>query len=147
MSLKEQINEDIKTAMKQKDNKKRDALRLLASAIKQLEVDERLELDDNGVLKVIQKQLKQRVDAMTQYRDAGREDLYEKEEFEANVFQTYMPKQLDDSELEKEIRAIIEKVGATSIKDMGKVMGIASKELSTVADGKRINECVKKILA
>ncbi len=146
MSLKIQINDDIKTAMKEKDAPRRDALRLLASAIKQIEVDERIELDDDGVLKVIQKQLKQRTDAMEQYKNADRMDLYDKEEYEASVFSEYMPAQLSDDELMSAIRDIITKVGATSIKEIGKVMGMASKELSSVADGKRINECAKKLL-
>jgi uncharacterized protein YqeY len=146
MSLKEQINNDIKTAMKEKDNAKRDALRLLSSAFKQIEVDERKELSDDDVIKIIQKQVKQRNEAMTQYRDAGREDLYEKEASEAAIFETYLPKQLSDDELESALRAIIAEVGAASMKEIGKVMGAASKTLGAQADGKRINECAKKIL-
>ncbi len=146
MSLKEQINNDIKTAMKEKDNAKRDALRLLSSAFKQIEVDERRELSDDDVIKIIQKQVKQRNEAMVQYREAGREDLYEKEASEAAVFEAYLPQQLSDEELESALRDIIAQVGATSMKEIGKVMGAASKTLGTQADGKRINECAKKIL-
>lgn len=147
MSLKEQISNDIKTAMKEKNAPLRDALRLLTSAMKQIEVDERKELSDEDIIKIIQKQVKQRNDAMTQYRDAGREDLYEKEASEAAIFETYLPKQLSDDELESAIRAIISQVGAESMKDIGKVMGAASKTLGAQADGKRINECAKKILS
>ncbi|MDD3770957.1 GatB/YqeY domain-containing protein [Sulfuricurvum sp. IAE1] len=146
MSLKEQINNDIKTAMKEKDNAKRDALRLLSSAFKQIEVDERKELSDEDVIKIIQKQVKQRNEAMVQYRDAGREDLYDKEASEAAIFETYLPKQLSDEELETALRSIIAEVGAASMKEIGKVMGAASKTLGGQADGKRINECAKKIL-
>lgn len=146
MSLKEQISNDIKTAMKEKNNALRDALRLLASAFKQIEVDERKELSDDDVIKIIQKQVKQRNDAMTQYRDAGREDLYEKEASEAAIFETYLPQQLSDEELTSALQAIIQSVGAMSIKDIGKIMGVASKALGATADGKRINECAKKIL-
>jgi uncharacterized protein YqeY len=146
MTLKEQIGNDIKTAMKEKKNELRDALRLLTSAFKQIEVDERKELSDDDVIKIIQKQVKQRNDAMIQYRDAGREDLYEKEAVEAAIFETYLPKQLSDEELVNELQAIIQSVGATSIKDIGKIMGAASKTLGATADGKRINECAKKIL-
>lgn len=146
MSLKEQINNDIKTAMKEKDNTKRDALRLLSSAFKQIEVDERKELSDEDVIKIIQKQVKQRNEAMVQYRDAGREDLYDKEASEAAIFETYLPKQLSDEELETALRSIIAEVGAASMKEIGKVMGAASKTLGGQADGKRINECAKKIL-
>jgi uncharacterized protein YqeY len=146
MTLKEQIGNDIKTAMKEKKNELRDALRLLTSAFKQIEVDERKELSDDDVIKIIQKQVKQRNDAMIQYRDAGREDLYEKEAVEAAIFETYLPKQLSDEELVNALQAIIQSVGATSIKDIGKIMGAASKTLGATADGKRINECAKKIL-
>jgi len=147
MSLKEQINNDIKTAMKEKNVPLRDALRLLSSAMKQIEVDERKELSDEDIIKIIQKQVKQRNDAMSQYRDAGREDLYEKEASEAAIFETYLPKQLSDEELENAIRAIIAQTGAESMKDIGRVMGAASKELGAQADGKRINECAKKLLS
>lgn len=146
MSLRQQINDDIKTAMKEKDNAKRDALRLLSSAFKQIEVDERKELSDDDVIKIIQKQVKQRNEAMSQYKEAGRDDLYEKEASEAAIFETYLPKQLDDAELETAIKAIIVQVGATSMKEIGQVMGAASKELAGRADGKRINECAKKLL-
>lgn len=146
MTLKEKISDDIKTAMKEKNVPLRDALRLLSSAMKQIEVDERKELSDEDVIKIIQKQVKQRNDAMTQYRDAGREDLYEKEASEAAIYETYLPKQLSDEELEAAIRAIIAEVGAASMKEIGKVMGAASKTLGAQADGKRINECAKKIL-
>lgn len=147
MSLREQINNDIKTAMKEKNNAVRDALRLLSSAMKQIEVDERKELSDEDVIKIIQKQVKQRNDAMTQYREAGREDLYEQEASEAAIFEAYLPQQLSDEELESALKEIITQVGATSMKDIGKVMGAASKTLGASADGKRINECAKKILS
>jgi len=146
MTLKETISNDIKTAMKEKNNALRDALRLLSSAMKQIEVDERKELSDEDVIKIIQKQVKQRNDAMTQYRDAGREDLYEKEAAEAAIYENYLPKQLSDEELETALRTIISETGAASIKEIGKVMGAASKALGTQADGKRINECAKKLL-
>jgi len=147
MTLKEQINDDIKNAMKEKNVEKRDALRLLSSAMKQIEVDERKELTDEEVIKIIQKQVKQRNDSMAQYREAGREDLYEKEAAEAAIFETYLPKQLSDDELESAIRTIIAETGAASMKDIGRVMGAASKTLGAQADGKRINECAKKILS
>ncbi|MFA5215841.1 GatB/YqeY domain-containing protein [Sulfuricurvum sp.] len=146
MTLREQINDDIKTAMKEKNVAKRDALRLLSSAMKQIEVDERKELSDEDIIKIIQKQVKQRNDSMAQYREAGREDLYVIEAAEAAIFETYLPQQLSDEELESALRAIITEVGATSMKEIGKVMGTASKTLGAQADGKRINECAKKIL-
>ena len=133
--------------MKAKDTVRRDALRLLTSAFKQVEVDERIELDDEATLKIIQKQVKQRQDAAAQYKDAGREDLYDKEMAEIAIYEAYLPKQLNDADLETRIKEIIVKVGAASMKDIGKVMGTASKELSGIADGKRINECAKALLS
>jgi hypothetical protein len=147
MNLKEQISNDIKTAMKEKEVVKRDALRLLASAMKQIEVDERKELSDEDIIKIIQKQVKQRNDSMTQYREAGRDDLYDIEAAEAAIFETYLPQQLNDEELKATIQSIITEIGATSIKDIGRIMGAASKSIGTLADGKRINECAKALLA
>ncbi|MFT7860560.1 MAG: GatB/YqeY domain-containing protein [Sulfurimonas sp.] len=147
MSLRETINQDLKEAMKAKDVKKRDALRLLTSAFKQIEVDERKELNDDDVIKIIQKQIKSRNDSAAQYKDAGREDLMDKELEEITYYEPYLPKQLSDDELSEALKTIIANVGATSMKDMGKVMGAASKELAGKADGKRINECVKTLLS
>ncbi len=146
MSLREQINQEVKNAMKAKDTKKRDALRLLTSAFKQIEVDERKELTDEDVIKIIQTQVKRRNDAASQYKDAGRDDLMQQELDEIAYYEVYLPKQLTDEELATEVSVIIEKVGATSPKDMGKVMGAASKELAGRADGKRISTCVKELL-
>ncbi|MBD3801529.1 MAG: GatB/YqeY domain-containing protein [Campylobacterales bacterium] len=146
MSLREQINNDIKEAMKAKDVERRDALRLLSSAMKQVEVDERKELSDDDVIAIIQKQIKQRNDAASQYKAAGRDELYDKEMAEIAVFEVYLPAQLDDAALESALKAIIAQTGAASMKDMGKVMGMAGKELAGQADGKRISECVKKLL-
>ena len=147
MTLRETISTEVKNAMKAKDTKKRDALRLLMSAFKQIEVDERKELSDDDVIKIIQTQVKRRDDAATQYKEAGRDELMQIELDEIAYYKPYLPKQLEDSELELAIKDIISKVGATSMKDMGKVMGLSSKELAGKADGKRINECVKKLLA
>jgi len=147
MSLRETINQDVKNAMKAKDTKKRDALRLLTSAFKQIEVDERKELTDEDVIKIIQTQVKRRNDAATQYKDANREDLMQIELDEISYYEVYLPKQLTDDELTTEVKSIIEKTGATTMKDMGKVMGMASKTLAGKADGKRISDTVKKALA
>ncbi|WP_234697181.1 GatB/YqeY domain-containing protein [Nitrosophilus alvini] len=144
--LKKRLQEDLKQAMREKDQFKRDTIRFLMSAIKQVEVDERKELTDEDIQKIIQKSIKQREDAAGQYKEAGRMDLYEKETKEAELLKSYLPKQLSDEELEIELKRIIEEVGATSIKDMGKIMGKATKELAGRADGKRINAIVRKIL-
>ncbi len=147
MSLRDQINENVKEAMKAKDTKKRDALRLLMSAFKQIEVDERKELSDEDVIKIIQQQIKRRDDAAEQYKNAGREELMQVELDEITYYQEYLPAQLSDEELTLALKEIITKIGATTIKDIGKVMGAASKELSGKADGKRINECAKALLS
>ena len=147
MTIRETINQDVKNAMKAKETKKRDALRLLTSAFKQIEVDERKELTDDDVIKIIQKQVKSRNDSITQYKEAGRDELAQIELDEIAFYMPYLPAQLSDDELSSSIKDIMTKVGATSIKDMGKVMGMASKELSGKADGKRINECVKTLLS
>ncbi len=146
MSLRETVNTDVKNAMKAKDTKKRDALRLLMAAFKQIEVDERKELSDDDVIKIIQTQVKRRNDAATQYKNAGREDLLEIELGEIAFYEIYLPAQITDDKLSSALKSIIEKVGASTMKDMGKVMGMASKELAGKADGKRINECVKTLL-
>lgn len=146
MTLRETINQDVKNAMKAKETKKRDALRLLTSAFKQIEVDERKELSDDDVIKIIQQQVKRRNDSASQYRDAGRDDLLQIELDEIAFYELYLPAQMSDDELSIALQAIIEKTGASTMKDMGKVMGMASKELAGKADGKRINEAVKVLL-
>ncbi len=146
MSLKEQLNEDLKQAMRDKEVVKRDSIRAINTMIKQIEVDERRVLDDAEVIKLIQKGIKQREEAIAQYSAASRADLVEKEQSQVDIFMQYLPKQLSDEELESGMKEIISEVDATSLKDMGKVMGAASKKFAGIADGKRINEMVKKLL-
>ncbi len=133
--------------MKEKDTKKRDALRLLTSAFKQVEVDERKELTDEDVIKIIQTQVKKRKDSAEQFKNAARDDLLQIELNEISYYEPYLPIQLSDEALTNALKEIIAKTGATTSKDMGKIMGVASKELAGKADGKRINECVKTLLA
>jgi len=144
--IKARIAADVKTAMKNKDAKTRDALRLLMSAFKQIEVDKRVELSDSDVIAIVQKQIKQRNDSIEQFEKAGRDDLIVKEREEIEIFTPYLPKQLTDDELNSALKTIIEKTGASSLKELGKVMGIASKELQGVADGKRISLTAKAML-
>ena len=146
MSLKEKLNEDLKQAMRDKEVVKRDSIRAINTMIKQIEVDERRVLDDAEVIKLVQRGIKQREEAISQYSAAKRDDLVEKEQSQIDVFMIYLPKQLNDEELEAGMRDVIQEVKAESIKDMGKVMGAASKKFAGVADGKRINEMVKKLL-
>ncbi|MCT7505441.1 GatB/YqeY domain-containing protein [Aliarcobacter cryaerophilus] len=147
MSLKEKLNEDLKQAMRDKEVVKRDSIRAINTMIKQIEVDERRVLDDAEVIKLVQRGIKQREEAISQYSAASRDDLVQKEQEQVDVFMLYLPKQLSDVELENGMKEIISEVGATSLKDMGKVMGAASKKFAGVADGKRINEMVKKLLS
>ena len=142
-----QLNEDLKQAMRDKEVVKRDSIRAINTMIKQIEVDERRVLDDAEVIKLVQRGIKQREEAISQYRAASRDDLVQKEQEQVDVFMLYLPKQLSDEELENGMKEIISEVGATSLKDMGKVMGVASKKFAGVADGKRINEMVKKLLS
>jgi len=146
MSLKQQLKDDVKVAMREKNIVKRDSIRAINTMIKQIEVDERKELTDQDIIKLIQKGIKQREEAVAQYKDAGRDDLVEKEQEQIEVFALYLPKQLSDEDLEAGMKELIAEVGATSMKDMGKIMGQASKKFAGIADGKRINEMTKKLL-
>ena len=145
-SVKEQLKSDLKAAMIAKENFKRDTIRFLMAAIKQIEVDERIEVDNDGIYKIIQKSLKQREDAAKQYQEAGRDDLYNKEVAEAEILKVYLPKQLSLDELSTIIKAVIQKSGATGMKDMGKVMKMVSQEVGSSADGKTVSTLVKELL-
>jgi len=147
MTLKERIKNDIKEAMRAKETLRRDTLRNLNAAIKQVEVDERRELSDEDVEKILMKYAKQREDAIVQFKEAGRDDLVAKDMAELELVKSYLPEPLDDSELEKIISEIIESTGAQSMKDMGKVMGAAREKIGSRADGGRISSCVKKLLS
>lgn len=145
--IKQRMAEELKQAMKNQDHFRRDTLRLLNSAFKQVEVDERKELSDADVIGILKKAYKQREDAATQYQAAGREDLYQKEKAEMELILEYLPKQLSDEALKAALKEIITEVGATSSKEMGKVMGVANAKLASVADGKRMSGMVKEMLA
>ena len=144
--LKTTLQNDLKEAMKNKEAFKRDVIRFLMSALKQIEVDERKELTDEDIIKIIQKSLKQREDAMSSFKDAGRDDLYEKEMAEAEILKSYLPKQLSDEELTIVIQKHISALGITSLKEIGKLMPVVLAECAGVADGKRINVLAKEIL-
>ncbi len=146
MSLKQQLKDDLKTAMREKNIVKRDSIRAINTMIKQIEVDERKDLNDQEVIKLIQKGVKQRQEAIEQYQNASRDDLVQKEQAQIDVFNEYLPKQLSDEELENQMKDLITQLNATSMKDIGKIMGSASKKFAGIADGKRINEMAKKLL-
>jgi uncharacterized protein YqeY len=147
MNLNAQIKSDIKDAMRAKDTLKRDTLRNIQAVVKQIEVDERREVTDADMEAILVKYAKQREDAKTQFKNAGREDLVQNEEAELVIIKAYLPEQMSDEELESTLKEIVEKVGATSMKDMGKVMGAAKSAIGSKADGGRINICVKALLA
>ncbi len=147
MALREQLNEDIKAAMKVREQERLNALRLMLSAVKQREVDERITLDDAGVIAVVEKMIKQRKDSIAQYEKAARQDLADKEKFEIGVIEAYLPQQLSAAEIEAIVADAIAATGATSPADMGKVMGVVKPKVAGKADMGKISGLVKAKLA
>ena len=147
MNLNAQIKSDIKDAMRAKDTLKRNTLRNIQVAVKDIEVNERRDVTDADLETILVKYAKQREDAMAQFKEAGRDDLVEQEQAELAIVKAYLPEQMSDEELEATIKEIIAQTGAESMKDMGKVMGSAKKTIGSKADGGRINVIVKKLLA
>jgi uncharacterized protein YqeY len=147
MTLRQQITDDMKTAMKSGEKDRLGVIRLILAGIKQREVDERIVLDDAQVLSVIEKMIKQRRDSIAQFRAAAREDLATKEEFEVGVIQGYMPAQLDDAAIDAIIATAIADSGATSAKDMGKVIALVRPQVAGRADMGKVSESVKRKLA
>ena len=143
MSLKQQITEDMKTAMRAKDTARLGAIRLLLAAMKQREVDERIELTDADVVAIIEKMLKQRRDSISQYKAANRQDLVDVEEFEVTVLQTYMPQQFSEAEVIAAIAEAIASTGAAGPQDMGKVMGVVKPKLAGRADMGKVSGLIK----
>jgi len=143
MSLKQQITEDMKTAMRAKDTARLGAIRLLLAAMKQREVDERIELSDADVVAIIEKMNKQRRDSISQYEAAGRQDLADVEKFEMSVLAAYMPQQLSEAEISTVVAGAIAATGATSQQDMGKVMGVLKPKLAGRADMGKVSALIK----
>jgi uncharacterized protein YqeY len=141
--LKQRLTEDMKTAMRDKDKQRLGVVRLALAAIKQREVDERIELDDTQVLGVIDKMVKQRKDSAQQYQDAGRQELADQENYEINVLQEYLPAALEEAELDQLINQAIADSGASSMKDMGKVMGILKPQVQGRADMGAVSARIK----
>jgi uncharacterized protein YqeY len=133
----------MKAAMRARDSARLSAVRLLLAAMKQKEVDERVELDDAAVLAIIDKMIKQRRESIAQFEKAGRQDLAETEKFEAGVLAGYLPQQLSEAEIEKEVAAAIAQSGAAGVKDMGKVMGVLKPKLAGKADMGKVSSLVK----
>ena len=146
MTLKETFMEEMKNAMKEKDVMKKNVVTMVRSAIKQYEVDNRVELDDEGVLEIITKEVKKRKDSLPEYEKSGREDLVNNLNEEINYLMKYLPEQLSEDEVREIVKQTIAEVGATSVRDMGKVMGPVINKTKGRADGKVINTLVKELL-
>ena len=147
MTLKAQITEDMKTAMRAKDSARLGAIRLLLAAIKQREVDERIELSDVDVIGAIEKMLKQRRDSITAYESANRHDLADVEKFEVTVLQTYLPQQLTENEVKAILEQVVVDTAAVGVKDMGKVMAAIKPLVAGRADMGKISGLIKVRLA
>ena len=147
MTLKEQITEDMKAAMRAKEAVRLSTIRMLTAAIKQREVDERIELSDADVLALVDKLIKQRRDALSQFSAAGRQDLADKEQFEIEVLSAYLPKALSSAEIEAEVSAVIKQVAAQGPQDMGKVMAALKPRLAGKADMGQVSTLVKTKLS
>jgi uncharacterized protein YqeY len=146
MSLKDQITDDMKAAMRAKESARLGTIRLLTSAIKQKEVDERIELTDEQILAVIEKMIKQRKDSITQFEAGGRQDLADIEKSELVILSAYMPAALSDAEVQAEVNAAVTSVGAAGPQDMGKVMGVLKPKLAGRADMTAVSAMVKAAL-
>jgi uncharacterized protein len=146
-TLKERITEDMKAAMRAKDSERLGAIRMLTAAIKQKEVDERIELDDAAVVAIVDKLLKQRKDSIEAFQKAERHDLVAKEQAEAAVLQAYLPARLSADEVAAEVKAIVAELGAKGPGDMGKVMGAVKQRLAGKADMGQVSAAVKAALA
>lgn len=144
--LKERLMEDLKESMKEKNVLKKNVVQMVRAAILQIEKDKQVVLDDEQVLEVIAKEMKKRKDSLTDFEKSGREDLIHNVKEEIAILQGYLPETLSEEELEKVVKEVIQKVEANSLKDMGKVMKEAKAQIGNRADGRQINEMVKKLL-
>lgn len=146
MALKDQLMDDLKQSMKDKDNLKKSVITLIRSAIKQYEVDNRVEADDDKVIDTISKQLKQRRDSLVEFEKAQREDLVDQTKKEIDVLVSYLPEQMSAEEVKNIVVQTISETGASSVKDMGRLMAALMPKLKGKADGKLINEIAKELL-
>jgi uncharacterized protein YqeY len=143
MALREQLNDDIKIAMKARDSERLNALRLLSAAAKQREVDERITLDDAALIAIVEKEIKKRRESIAQYEKGQRQDLADKEKFEISVIEAYLPKQLSQAEVDAIVAEVLASTGAKSPADMGKVMGVLKPRLAGKADMGKVSAMVK----
>lgn len=144
--LKEKLMEDLKEAMKEKQILRKNVVQMIRAAILQVEKDKQIELEDNQILEIIAKEAKKRKDSLADYEKSGREDLINQVKEEIEIISEYLPKQLTKEEITEIVKQVIEETGATSIKDMGKVMKSAKEKMGATADGKTINEVVRELL-
>ena len=147
MSLKDKLAQDLKTAMKDKDTVRKNVVQMIRAGILQIEKDKKITLDDEGVLEVIAKQLKQRKDSLPDYEKSGREDLIAELKAEIGFLMEYLPEQLSEDELTVIVKEAVTETGASSMKDMGKVMAAVMPRTKGRADGRMINEKAKKLLS
>ncbi|MBS4749932.1 GatB/YqeY domain-containing protein [Carnobacteriaceae bacterium zg-ZUI78] len=146
MTLMEQLNTDMKEAMKAKDKERLSVIRMLKASVQKEQIEVGRDLTDDEALTILSRELKQRKDSIREFEKAGRTDLAEKTQFEVGVVEQYMPKQLSEDEVQEVLKAIIQEVGATSASDFGKVMGKAMATLKGQADGNIVNKLVKELL-
>lgn len=145
--LKEKLLEDLKECMKTKNEIRKNTVQMVRAAILQIEKDKQITIEDSQIIDIIAKECKKRKDSLTDYEKSGREDLISQVNEEINILSEYLPKQLSIEEIEKIVEQIIKDEGASSIKDMGKIMKVAKEKIGAQSDGKTINEVVKKLLA
>ena len=146
MQLKQRLYEDLKKAMKTKDEIRTRTLRLIISSIKTLEVEKMAEATDDDVFRVLSKECRKRVEAIEAYKKGGREDLVNEEQRELEIIKSYMPKQLSEEELKEIVKNVVEETGSSSIKDLGRVMKVLMPRVKGRADGKTVNNIVRQIL-
>lgn len=144
--MKKKLLDDLKEAMKEKNEVKKNTIQMARAAILQIEKDKGIEVTDSQIIELIAKEVKKRKDSLADYERGGREDLVSQIKEEINYLEVYLPEQLSKEEITEKVKEIINKIGATTIKDMGKVMKAAKEELGATADGKTINEVVKSLL-
>ncbi len=146
MGLKERLAQDLKLSMKAKDTVKKNTVTTIRAAIKQIEVDKRIELDDDGVTEVIAKELKKRKDVLPEYEKSGRDDLINQLKTEIEIIMGYLPSQLSSDELDEIVKQAVEATGASTMKDMGKIMAEVMPKVKGRADGRMVNEAARKYL-
>ena len=147
MSLKERLMEDLKTSMKDKDILRKNTITMVRAAIKQEEVDKRIDLDDEGIIQIMGKQLKEKRNSIEEFRKGNRQDLVDQAEAEIAILLEYLPKQLTEEELTEIVKEVLDQGGYTSMKDMGKIMKDVMPKVQGKADGNMVNQVVRKILA